>query len=233
MDLKWLFEQFGQHPTHELWAALAAAYDAIAEDEVKIRKLLASNGELLEENEVLRLELTTTSSENEKLREMVGVDHLTGLPNRYRVDEIVEGEVAYSRRYSTPLSVFFVDIDHFKKVNDRLGHDVGDAVLAALAQRFRETLRDYDVIGRHGGEEFIGVLRNNTLEQAAIAAERLRKAVADKPLIYAGCEITVTVSIGVAEWRRPELSATMIRAADMAMYRAKNSGRNRVVVNKR
>jgi len=172
-------------------------------------------------------------AENARLKEMVGVDPLTGLPNRYRVDEVVEAEVAYARRYGTPLSVIFVDVDHFKKTNDELGHEVGDAALVELAKRFRETLRDYDVIGRRGGEEFLGVLRNNTLDQATIAAERLRKAVADKLFDCVGRQLKLTVSIGVAEWRRPELAAPMIHAADAAMYRAKRAGRNRVVANKR
>ncbi|MFA5128392.1 MAG: GGDEF domain-containing protein [Patescibacteria group bacterium] len=226
MNLEWVFDQFGKLKPRQLWIALAAAYEALAEDEALIRSLRAENGRLFDENETLR-------SKNTDLQEMVGTDPLTGLPNRYRIDETVEAEVAYARRYGTPLSVLFVDVDHFKAVNDELGHEVGDAVLVELAKRFRETLRDYDVIGRHGGEEFLGVLRNNTLEQAAIAAERLRKAVADKPFDCAEHEIPVTISIGVAEWYRPELSAPLIHAADMMMYRAKRGGRNRVVAVKR
>jgi diguanylate cyclase (GGDEF)-like protein len=210
----------------QLRIALAAAYEALADSEARIRQLAKEALRLDDKNDELR-------ARTAELEAMVGIDHLTGLPNRYRVDEIVEAEVAYARRYGTPLSVLFVDVDHFKKVNDNLGHDVGDAVLIELAKRFRETLRDYDVIGRHGGEEFLGVLRNNTLEQAATAAERLRKAVADKPFNYAGREINITVSIGVAEWHRPELSAPLIHAADMMMYRAKRGGRNRVVADKR
>ncbi len=180
-----------------------------------------------------KLRIAEKDEEIARLKSMVGVDFLTGLPNRYRIDEIVEAEVAYARRYRTPLSVIFVDVDHFKKVNDELGHEVGDVVLTELAKRFRETLRDYDVIGRRGGEEFLGVLRNNTLEQATIAAERLRKAVADKPVNCGGREVSITISIGVAEWQHPEYSSPLIHAADMSMYRAKRAGRNRVIANRR
>jgi len=226
MSLEWLFEQFRELMPRQLWFSLAAAHQALVEDENLIRKLGDEISKLIDENDDLQ-------ARNAELETMVGLDHLTGLPNRYRVDEVVEAEVAYARRYGTPLSVLFADLDYFKGVNDNLGHDVGDAVLVELAKRFRETLRDYDVIGRHGGEEFLGVLRNNTLEQAAIAAERLRKAVADKPFNCAGHEINVTISIGVAEWHRPELSAPLIHAADTMMYRAKRGGRNRVVADKR
>lgn len=226
MDLEWVFDQFGKLKPRQLWIALAAAYEALMENEKMIRSLRAENGRLFNDNEKLR-------SKNTDLQEMVGTDPLTGLPNRYRIDEIVEAEVAYARRYGTPLSVVFVDIDHFKTINDELSHDIGDATLVELAKRFRETLRDYDVIGRRGGEEFLGVLRNNTLEQAAIAAERLRKAVADKPFNCAGHEIHITISIGVTEWHRPELSAPLIHATDIMMYRAKRAGRNRVIANKR
>jgi diguanylate cyclase (GGDEF)-like protein len=213
-------------PVRQLRMALAAAYGALAEDEAHLRWFGAGISKLIDENDDLR-------ARNAELEAMVGIDPLTGLPNRYRIDETVEAEVAYARRYGTPLSVLFIDIDHFKAVNDELSHEVGDSVLIELAKRFRETLRDYDAIGRHGGEEFLGVLRNNTLAQAAIAAERLRKAVADKPFNCGGHEINVTISIGVAEWHRPELSAPLIHVADMMMYRAKRGGRNRVVADKR
>lgn len=210
----------------QLQMALTAAYQALGEDEVLIRNLGAEILQLLNENDELR-------AKSGKLQEMVGTDTLTGLANRYRVDEVVEAEVAYARRYGTPLSVLFVDVDHFKVINDEFGHEVGDAALVELARCFRKTLRDYDVIGRRGGEEFLCILRNNTLEQATIAAERLRKAVAEKPFDCAGQKLEITVSIGIAEWQRPELSASLIHAADMAMYRAKCAGRNRVIANRR
>lgn len=226
MNLEWLFAQFREHTPRELWFALAAAYQAIAQDRTTIQGLVAEASELLEENGNLRVRSV-------ELEGMVGIDFLTRLPNRYRIDEVVESEVAYAKRSETPLSVIFIDVDHFKDVNDKLGHDVGDAVLVELAKCFRKTLRDYDAIDRCGGEEFLGVLRNNTLEQASVAAERLRKAVADRLFSCAGHELKLTVSIGVAEWQCPEHAAPMIKAADAAMYRAKHAGRNRVVANKR
>ena len=210
----------------QLQIALAAAYDAIAGCVAEIRRLETILVEFMERDDALQ-------ARNVELEGMVGIDFLTRLPNRYRIDEVVESEVAFARRYGVPLSVLFADVDHFKAINDEFGHDVGDAVLVELAKRSRETLRDYDEFGRHGGEEFLGVLRNNTLGQAAIAAERLRKAVADRPFDCAGHEIVVTISIGVAEWHRPELSAPLIQRADAMMYRAKRMGRNRVVADER
>jgi diguanylate cyclase (GGDEF)-like protein len=206
--------------------ALEAAYRALAEYERMIQKFGAEISLLMGERETLQ-------AENARLRELVRIDFLTGLPNRYRIDEVLEAEVAYARRYDTPLSVLFIDVDLFKGINDEHGHEIGDATLVELARRFCKTLRDYDMIGRHGGEEFLGVLRNNTLEQASVAAERLRKAIADKPFEVGGCKLAITVSIGVAEWHRPEQPAKTIHAADMAMYRAKRAGRNCVVANKR
>ncbi|MFZ5364492.1 MAG: GGDEF domain-containing protein [Patescibacteria group bacterium] len=220
--------------------ALEAAYRALAGDRQMIQGLGAEVSLLMDENKTLRVENEklqregeALQSENARLRELVGVDSLTSLPNRYKIDEVVEAEVAYARRYGTPLSVLFLDIDHFKAVNDNHGHEFGDTVLIELTRRFRETLRDYDMIGRHGGEEFLGVLRNNTLEQASVAAERLRRAIAETPFEIDEQKLNITVSIGVAEWCRPEQPAQTIHAADMAMYRAKRAGRNRVVAIKR
>ena len=122
------------------------------------------------------------------------------------------------------------DVDHFKNVNDTYGHAIGDAVLRGIAARLRGSCRRYDTVGRFGGEEFIAVLPGCNGEAATDVAERLRAAVASKPLHTSAGEIAVTVSIGVASseihgWT----SEPIVRASDVALYAAKRAGRNRVV----
>jgi len=157
-------------------------------------------------------------------------DALTGTWNRAEVLEILEREVARSRREGWQVSVIMIDVDHFKQVNDTYGHLMGDAALREVTTRLTQSLRPYDIIGRYGGEEFLVVLGGCSPRNAQVLAERLRELVASQPVSLAGDAVTVTISMGVAGWDPNECGdiQALLRAADVALYEAKRAGRNRV-----
>lgn len=171
-------------------------------------------------------------AEIEQLRQLIGIDPLTKALNRYLIGEALEEAVGFCRRMDLPLSVLFLDIDDFKKINDNVergGHQAGDAVLVQFVERLRKTLRRYDKIGRYGGEEFI-ILQGVDCKNAVSVAERIRAIVAGEPFEFDGHQIPVTVSIGVAERQTSEMAFSLIGTADRAMLRAKKrTGKNCVV----
>jgi diguanylate cyclase (GGDEF)-like protein len=166
--------------------------------------------------------------ENARLHEAVALqavsDALTGLPNRRYTEERLAAEIARCERYGTPLSVVACDLDDFKAANDTYGHAFGDLVLQQFARVLEETLRDVDVSGRWGGEEFLLVLQETTLEGAIDAAERIRVAFAE--VEFDGAHMTS--SFGAAELSPGVDAADLVRSADDALYRAKRGGKNRV-----
>ncbi len=164
-----------------------------------------------------------------KLRLLAMTDALTGLSNRRRLYQRGEEEVRRVQRYGGSLSALLMDIDSFKAINDSYGHDVGDAVLKEFADTVRHTLRDVDMVGRIGGEEFAVLLPNTSLEEARALARRLTDAVRAMPLSADGSEFGITVSIGVAT-STPETTtfAALVKAADVALYGAKEGGRDAV-----
>jgi diguanylate cyclase (GGDEF)-like protein len=151
-------------------------------------------------------------------------DPLTGLLNRRG---FFEATAALMRRSKTPISVLAFDLDHFKSINDRCGHAIGDAVLELFAKVARQALRTNDIVGRLGGEEFVAVLAC-TLPDAAIAAERVRSAFAAASLVRNGQHVAATVSIGIANGSAATAIDLLIARADTALYRAKTNGRDRV-----
>jgi diguanylate cyclase (GGDEF)-like protein len=155
-------------------------------------------------------------------------DALTGLLNRRELDARTGAAIAHARRYEHALSCAMVDVDHFKQVNDRYGHAAGDAVLREAATRLRQTRRDTDTIGRYGGEEFVVLLPETTVQDAMVAADRVRRAFGDAAFTASGVELHLTASIGIAAWV-PSMSipASLYSAADRALYQAKERGRNR------
>lgn len=157
-------------------------------------------------------------------------DALTGLPNRRGFLEAGDGALVRSRRSGRPVSIVIGDIDHFKNVNDTLGHAAGDAVLQALAGTLHSTLRAQDVAARWGGEEFILLLPDTVKEGAARVAESVREAVSALALEHEGGLIEITISLGVAEHCPGRNFEETIAEADAALYQAKQGGRNRVVV---
>lgn len=168
---------------------------------------------------------------NEQLRQLAITDSLTGLYNHRRFQEALDHEVERSRRFGRSLSLLFMDIDHFKAVNDTFGHQVGDRALAQVAQVIRGNLRGIDTVARYGGEEFVVILPEAGASEALIVAERLRHRVAQHPFLLSPsgeCSL-ITVSIGVTTYSSRILEANrLVAEADQAMYAAKAAGRNRV-----
>lgn len=158
--------------------------------------------------------------------EVSHVDELTCLPNRRQVIKTLQYEVIRAERYKTPLAISMMDIDHFKKINDSYGHTIGDQVLFQLANFLQEEIRDPDMVGRYGGEEFLVVLPNTKLKPAAEQAARLCKRIRESD-IDVGEHIRLTISIGVAEFHHgKEHWQKFLSRADMALYEAKNAGRD-------
>jgi len=163
----------------------------------------------------------------EKLYEMATTDELTGLRNRRSFMESARQELERALRYGHYFSMISFDLDHFKKVNDSWGHAVGDAVLQHMANLLKDNLRDVDIPGRIGGEEFSVLLPNTSLENGVLLAERLRREVEKSPAMYEGKEISYTVSLGVTVYREGVSSVDeLLKAADEALYEAKSKGRN-------
>jgi diguanylate cyclase (GGDEF)-like protein len=156
-------------------------------------------------------------------------DSLTGLPNKRAVDDTLKRMLAQASRTFTPLSLLLLDLDHFKNVNDRFGHPVGDQALANVGAALRSVLRDSDFAGRSGGEEFAVLLPDTDVAGAVLTAERIRAAVAETTI--AGLELTITASVGVAAYPEHAIGADQLeRLADAALYVAKRSGRDRIEI---
>jgi two-component system, cell cycle response regulator len=164
----------------------------------------------------------------EELRARAMRDALTGLWSRAALFEIVRREAERARRSGRPLSMLLADLDHFKRVNDALGHLAGDAVLREVAVRMQNAVRAYDSVGRYGGEEILVVLPECDVASAECIGERIRAAIARTPIQYEETQVAVTVSIGAATALPGEpVGNTLVARADAALYRAKSLGRNR------
>jgi diguanylate cyclase (GGDEF)-like protein len=164
-----------------------------------------------------------------QLRQQASYDELTGLRNRRNSMKRLHEEFLRAGRSSEPLSLIIVDIDHFKKINDTHGHPFGDVVLKRVATRLRDMLRSYDIIGRIGGEEFMVITPGLGLAEAVQLAERLRQAIVAERITEGGASVKVTVSAGVATMAEEDDSVqSLIKRTDLALYRAKDGGRNQV-----
>lgn len=166
----------------------------------------------------------------EEARNLARTDALTGLMNRRAFTEASERELARAERYTLPISVCILDVDHFKRVNDTHGHAAGDAVLVGLARMLKSMARRSDLTGRWGGEEFVLLFPQTGDAGARIAAERVRRAVAEAKFPSPVGELTVTVSIGISGARPPYTLEAAVANADKALYAAKARGRNRVEI---
>ncbi|WP_193462130.1 sensor domain-containing diguanylate cyclase [Vreelandella hamiltonii] len=176
----------------------------------------------------LEQERKALATANQRLEQLAHFDPLTQVWNRYRIEQAIDAELVAAKRYGAAFALLLFDVDHFKQINDAYGHGVGDDVLVSLARLVETSLRGCDHLGRWGGEEFV-VLATHSDEEAAMGlAERLRSLVAT--LHVSGLDQPITVSIGVAIWQPGDSCKTLMSRADVAMYRAKRSGRNRVEV---
>lgn len=167
----------------------------------------------------------------EALRHLATRDPLTSLWNHGAIMEILERELARGQREGSPVGVIMGDLDHFKRINDTHGHMVGDAVLREAAQRMREVLRSYDMIGRYGGEEFLIVLPACDAATTTALAERIRESIAQMIIDPSDQALPVTISFGTTASDQVQAvdAGRLLRTADAALYRAKHAGRNRVV----
>jgi diguanylate cyclase (GGDEF)-like protein len=187
-------------------------------------KVLPNGGRLLTYGNVSEL-----ADQAEALEKLACLDGLTALNNRRHFLALAESEWSRFCRYGRPLALLMIDIDFFKSVNDTYGHDAGDAVIKAVADTLQKRKRTTDIAGRLGGEEFGLILPEATLESAVVAGERLRQLVAGRAVATENYCISVTISVGasVAEGAMSGFDE-LLKQADVALYEAKNSGRNRV-----
>jgi diguanylate cyclase (GGDEF)-like protein len=165
----------------------------------------------------------------EALDQRASTDPLTGLANRSTFDARLASLSSYFDRYARPFSVIALDVDFFKKFNDTWGHEAGDRVLQHVAELLRATVRDVDLPARMGGEEFVVLLPETGLRQAAEAAERIRRTLETRAVIWNGRPLSVTASLGVSACPdSTEVPGELLAQADAALYRAKDAGRNQV-----
>ncbi|OLU26281.1 GGDEF domain-containing protein [Pseudomonas sp. PA15(2017)] len=172
----------------------------------------------------------TRAQTEKRLMELISTDYLTGLANRSKLTEIFARERAHAQRNDTPLALVYLDIDHFKQINDRFGHETGDQALRHFASVLSQRLRTTDLLCRLGGEEFAALLPNTTAAQASAIAEELRERLASTPMVVSGTPMQMTLSAGVANLGQDgERLDELMNAADKRTYAAKRAGRNRVV----
>ena len=184
----------------------------------------------ISEEKRLEGELSNKVQELESMRQelelLCRTDALTNLPNRRPFEEMLQSSIGISRRHDYPLSLLMADIDHFKRVNDTFGHDVGDKVLCSFANVLRSNCRFEDLVARVGGEEFVLLMQVTDLYDAVRVGQRICDSMRDLPVLPdGGC---VTVSFGATQYVNGEDPAQFIKRADEALYKAKEQGRNRV-----
>jgi two-component system cell cycle response regulator len=169
-------------------------------------------------------------AKNRLLAELAVTDALTNLPNRRGIDDWANRQLSAAARYGFTFWMILTDLDNFKTINDRFGHQAGDVVLTQFADLLRRNTRRSDICGRIGGEEFLFILTHSTADNARIVVERIRMEFSQTPLNFDGQIVSVSASFGIAEYRLDvgQSLSDLIRQADMALYEAKRSGRNRV-----
>lgn len=202
----------------------------------RVLGLCALNGYLLADgyrspdNDALRKLLEELREKASRLHRQATTDQLTGLATFGSLQESLERQIVKARERDQPLGVLMADLDYFKQVNDIHGHLVGDMVLRHVAARIQSAVRDFDIVGRFGGEEFTVILMNTDVVMASIIAERIREEIASTPFHIKGIDIHITISLGVAMLREDDTRDGLLERADEAMYQAKQAGRNRVIV---
>ncbi|CAA7618018.1 Diguanylate cyclase with hemerythrin-like metal-binding domain-containing protein [Candidatus Terasakiella magnetica] len=214
-------------------AGLVCVVADITERKIAEHQLAERSSELESLNQELTSAVAALAASNaellaarQELEHLAQHDNLTGIWNRRRIEEAAQQEMLRKARYGHPVSMLFIDLDHFKRVNDAHGHAVGDDVLKAFCDIAIKCMRSTDMLGRWGGEEFVILMPNSGLMIASLLAERIRKATWAYEFPAAG---HVTASFGVAEYREDETWETWLCRSDAALYAAKEGGRNRVI----
>lgn len=204
--------------------------DLKAENHRLSNQLIKIQNELEDAKRTIKIKEIELDAVIAQAEEVSHVDALTCLPNRRQVIKQLQNEVIRADRYKTLLSISMIDIDHFKKINDSYGHTIGDQVLFQLANILQGNVRDPDTVGRYGGEEFLVVLPNTRLKDAAGQAARLCNRIRETD-INIGELIRMTISIGVAEYKHGQENwQKFLSRADLALYESKNNGRDRWTV---
>ena len=211
------------HLTHKKLYTIAIALE---ETTIEFKNNLQDHSN---EVQALQEKVKILEEELKKAKDEASIDFLTKVYNKRALDNYLEIKEGEYKRFSRNYSIVMFDIDHFKNVNDTYGHDAGDAVLSAFASIIKKEARTVDIIGRFGGEEFMGILSETDTKGSVIFAEKVRKHVQKARFMYKGTRIPITVSIGVCERKTaPSLEQT-IKCADERLYKAKKGGRNQVV----
>lgn len=178
-------------------------------------------------------DVSAQATMQERVRELellALLDPLTQLPNRNHIEPELEARFQEMRRLDLHFGLLFLDIDHFKKINDTYGHVVGDQVLQVVARTLKAAVRPYDMVGRWGGEEFIGIIRNVDAGRLEEIGDRLRELIGNSALPYQNRILQVTVSIGATLALREDTIASLVARADTLMYASKQKGRNRLTI---
>lgn len=222
----------------KVYAFLQGASDFVGKP-IQFRELLARiNNQIKIHNRLKELEekIRELAKRNSVLEQLAITDSLTELYNKGYILQRLESEMIRSARYNEPISLIILDLDYFKKINDSFGHVAGDNILRKLAKILEESVRDVDIVARYGGEEFIVVCPNTSIGGAAILAERIRENVQNTIFHSGSFDIKLTISLGLSSMSSSSLaggevnSSKLIEEADLALYKAKGSGRNRVAV---
>ncbi|MET0015356.1 MAG: GGDEF domain-containing protein [Sedimenticola sp.] len=205
---------------------LIAEYD-INEYEFLSAAVLEMNEEMAQMQRQLKKLNNELKRSEQKLREASLTDYLTGVPNRRHFMQRGLQELAGCERSGQPLTLVICDLDHFKRINDQFGHDVGDEVLVWFSRKALEVMRTNEIFARFGGEEFVYLLPNTRQDEACHLLQRLREAMSESNPLRD--ERPVTASFGVVEWSRDEAMENMLKRADEALYKAKEQGRDCIV----
>ena len=165
-----------------------------------------------------------------ELEQLALLDNLTQLANRHFLDRELTSKLEEFERYNVPFGILFMDIDHFKNVNDTHGHDVGDEVLKCVANTLVSISRPFDLYGRWGGEEFIGLIRNVSITELQVIADRVLVMIENSYVINNGEKLSVTISIGATAIRKGDTIKTLLKRGDTLLYQSKGNGRNQVTL---
>jgi diguanylate cyclase (GGDEF)-like protein len=200
--------------------------DGLSELQAAAAELEQLKAQLRETKQALDIKHTELQAVVAQADEVGHTDSLTFLPNRRSIVADLQRQVTFAERYGSPLSVSMIDLDYFKDVNDNYGHGAGDQVLRFIASEMRDRIRQPDMIGRYGGDEFLVVLPNTPLAAAAEQAARLCQQVRANPFLTGKVEIKVSLSIGIAQYKQgADDWRSLLERADQALYKAKNAGR--------
>ena len=176
----------------------------------------------------MKKEIGQVQKKTKILEQEILLDSLTGIYNRRAYELRIREELSRYQRYNQPFSLVLFDIDHFKKVNDRYGHQAGDKCLREITGRIRPSLRECDFLARYGGEEFVMILPGTSEDDAFKAAEKVRNLIEKTRFVYQGAEVPVTISLGLTQVKPTDQDPDMLfKRVDNAMYQAKKGGRNR------